>query len=64
MDSYHCVTVTADNFPKVNYDVSFAFWKYQPDPDKQDVIRQFGLDKYGQALFLPDADKADADLGL
>jgi len=30
----------------------------------QDVISKFGLDKFGQALFFPNADKMDADLGL
>jgi tungstate transport system substrate-binding protein len=33
-------------------------------PDTQDVIKNFGVDKFGQPLFFPDADKTDADLGL
>jgi hypothetical protein len=28
------------------------------------VIGEFGVDKYGEPLFFPDADKTDADLGL
>ena len=28
------------------------------------LIGEFGMDKYDQALFTPDADKTDADLGL
>jgi hypothetical protein len=32
--------------------------------DTQQTIGQFGLDKFNQALFTPDATKTDADLGL
>jgi len=28
------------------------------------MIGEFGVEKFGQALFTPDADKTDADLGL
>jgi tungstate transport system substrate-binding protein len=34
------------------------------DPETQAVIGEFGMDKFGQPLFYPDADKTDADLGL
>jgi tungstate transport system substrate-binding protein len=34
------------------------------DPATQKVIGEFGVDKFGQPLFYPDADKTDADLGL
>ena len=30
----------------------------------QEKIGKFGVDKYGQQLFIPDADKTDADLGI
>jgi hypothetical protein len=30
----------------------------------QEEIGTFGVEKYGQQLFIPDADKTDADLGL
>ena len=32
--------------------------------ETQDMIREYGVDKFGQPLFFPDADKTDADLGL
>jgi tungstate transport system substrate-binding protein len=38
--------------------------KFLTDPATQGVIGKFGLDKFGQPLFFPDADKTDADLGL
>jgi hypothetical protein len=31
-------------------------------PETQAVIKSFGLDKYGQALFVPVAGKQDEDL--
>jgi len=34
------------------------------DHATQEVIAKFGVEKYGQPLFFPDADKTDADLGL
>jgi tungstate transport system substrate-binding protein len=33
-------------------------------PETQAVIKAFGMDKYGQALFVPIAGKRDEDLGL
>jgi tungstate transport system substrate-binding protein len=32
--------------------------------ETQALIKDFGVDKFGQPLFFPDADKTDADLGL
>ena len=64
LNVYHVITVNPDKWPKVNYDGALAFMKFLTDPATQDVIGKFGLDKYGQALFFPDADKTDADLGL
>ena len=50
--------------PKANYDGATAFLKFMTDPATQEVIGQFGVEKFGQPLFFPDADKTDADLGL
>ncbi len=64
LNVYHVITISTDKWPKVNYDGALAFQKFLLDPATQDVIGKFGLDKYGQALFFPDAGKTDADLGL
>jgi len=61
---YHVITVNPDKWPKVNYEGATAFSKFMTEPSTQEVIGQFGVDKYGQQLFIPDADKTDADLGL
>ena len=64
LNVYHVVTVSPDKWPKANYEGALAFANFMIDPATQEVIGQFGLEKFGQPLFYPDADKTDADLGL
>lgn len=64
LNVYHVITVNPDKWPKVNYDGAAAFAKFMTDPATQEVIGKFGVEKFGQPLFIPDADKTDADLGL
>jgi tungstate transport system substrate-binding protein len=64
LNVYHVITVNPDKWPKINYDGAIAFAKWISSPATQDVIGKFGVDKFGQPLFVPDADKTDADLGL
>ena len=64
LNVYHVITVNPDKWPKVNYVGALAFAKWITSPATQDVIGKFGVDKYGQQLFIPDATKTDADLGL
>ncbi|HEY5984266.1 MAG TPA: substrate-binding domain-containing protein [Anaerolineales bacterium] len=64
LNVYHVITVSPTKWPKVNYDGAIAFAKWLTEPATQEVIGKFGADKYGQPLFVPDADKTDADLGL
>jgi len=64
LNVYHVITVNNDKFPKVNYDGAIAFLKFMTRDSTQDVIGKFGVEKFGQQLFIPDATKTDADLGL
>lgn len=64
LNVYHVITVNPEKWPKANYDGAMAFAKFITDPATQEVIGGFGVDKFGQPLFFPDADKTDADLGL
>ena len=64
LNVYHVITVNLDKWPKVNYDGATAFLNFIISPSTQEVIGQFGVDKYSQPLFYPDADKTDADFGL
>jgi tungstate transport system substrate-binding protein len=60
---YHVITVNAEKWTAVNYEGALAFANFMIDPETQAVIGEFGVDKFGQPLFYPDADKTDADLG-
>lgn len=64
LNVYHVITVNPGKWDKVNYDGALAFSNFLVDPATQKIIGQFGVDKFGQPLFYPDADKTDADLGL
>jgi len=64
LNVYHVITVNPDKWAKANYDGALAFANFMIAKDTQDVIGKFGVDKFGQPLFFPDADKTDADLGL
>jgi tungstate transport system substrate-binding protein len=64
LNVYHVITVNTEKWPKVNYEGATSFLKFMTDPATQEVIGKFGMDKFGQSLFFPDADKTDADLGL
>lgn len=64
LNVYHVITVNPDKWPEVNYDGAIAFARFMTDPATQAVIAEFGKEKFGQPLFIPDAGKTDADLGL
>ncbi len=64
LNVYHVIVVNPDKCPKVNVDGAQAFAKFLTSAEGQKMIGEFGVDKYGQQLFIPDADKTDADLGL
>ncbi len=63
MNVYHVITVNPDKWPKVNYDGALAFMKFMTDPATQEVIGKFGVDKFGQQLFIPDAGKTEEEVG-
>lgn len=64
LNVYHVITVNPDKWPKVNHEGATAVFKFMTEPSTQEAIGKFGVDKYGQQLFIPDADKTDSDLGL
>lgn len=63
LNIYHVMQVNSEKFPKVNAAGAKAFVEYMIAADTQKIISQFGVDKYGQALFFADAGKNEADLG-
>ena len=64
LNVYHVITINQTKWPQVNYNGALAFANFMIDAATQKVISEFGVDKFGQPLFYPDADKTDADLGL
>ncbi len=64
LNVYHVITVNPDMWPDSNYEGALAFSEFMTSKSTQELIAEFGLDKYGQPLFYPDADKTDAELGL
>lgn len=64
LNVYHVILVDTQRWPKVNADGARAFADFMVAPATQKVIGEFGVEKFGQPLFVADADKTDADLGL
>ena len=59
LNYYHVITVNPTKFPKVNIAGANAFADYLVRPDTQKIIAAFGVDKFGQQLFFPDAGRAE-----
>jgi len=63
LNIYHVIVVNPANCSTVNNTGAIAFADYVISPEAQALIGSFGLEKYGQALFTPDAGKDEATLG-
>jgi len=63
LNIYHVITVNPDKWPKVNYTGAKAFADFLVSADIQKLIAEFGVDKFGQPLFFPDAGKAEDEVG-
>ena len=59
---YHVITVNPHKFPKVNAAGASALADYLVSEETQRLISAFGVEKYGEPLFFPDAGKSDADV--
>jgi tungstate transport system substrate-binding protein len=64
LNVYHVITVNPQKFPNINLEGAKAFADFVTSDEGQKLIAEFGLEKYGQPLFFPDANKTDSDLGL
>jgi tungstate transport system substrate-binding protein len=61
LNIYSVMEVNPANGPRVNEVGGKAFAEFMLSPETQAVIRTFGVDKYGQPLFVPVAGKRDED---
>lgn len=62
LNIYHVITVNPERWPDINYDGALAFAQFMTSQSTQALIAEFGIDKFGQPLFFPDAHKSVADL--
>jgi tungstate transport system substrate-binding protein len=66
LNVYHVMPINPAKFLNVPINMAGgkAFADFMVAPDTQRVIGEFGKDKYGEALFVPDAGKSEAEVGL
>ena len=62
LNIYSVMEVNPANGPRVNAAGGKAFAEFMLSAEVQAAIKTFGVDKYGQALFVPVAGKKDEDL--
>jgi tungstate transport system substrate-binding protein len=63
LNLYSVMEVNPANGPRVNAAGGHALAEFMLSPETQAVIKTFGVDKYGQPLFVPIAGKRDEDFG-
>ena len=63
LNIYHVIEVNPAKWPKVNATGARAFADFMVSKETQDIIKTFGVDKFGSPLFFPDAGKKEEELG-
>lgn len=64
LNIYHVIVVNPEKWPNTNVAGANAFADFLISPDTQALIGEFGVDKFGQPLFFPDAGKDELSLGM
>lgn len=64
LNIYHVIEVNPAKWPKVNAAGAKAFSNFMVAKKTQNIIKTFGVKKYGAPLFFPDAGKDPKSLGL
>ena len=59
LNVYHVIGVNPAKWPKVNADGAKAFSDFMLSGETQGIVKTFGVEKYGGALFFPDAGKPE-----
>jgi tungstate transport system substrate-binding protein len=62
LNIYHVIEVNSAKWPKVNAAGGKAFADFMVSKETQDIIRAFGVDKFGSPLFFPDAGKKEEEI--
>ena len=63
LNIYHVIEVNPAKWPKVNNAGAKTFAGFMVSKGTQDIIKTFGVDKFGSPLFFPDAGKKEEELG-
>ena len=63
LNIYHVIEVNPAKWPKVNAPGAKAFADFMVSKETQNIIKTFGVDKFGSPLFFPDAGKKEDQLG-
>ncbi len=63
LNIYHVMEVNPARYPRVNAAGGKAFADFMISPEAQAVIKGFGVEKYGEPLFSPDAGKPEPGAG-
>jgi tungstate transport system substrate-binding protein len=63
LNIYHVMEVNPQKWPKVNIAAAKAFADFMVSKETQEIIKTYGVDKYGSPLFFPDAGKKVEELG-
>jgi tungstate transport system substrate-binding protein len=63
LNIYHVIEVNPAKWSKINVAGGKAFADFMVSKETQDIIKTFGVDKFGSPLFFPDAGKKDEELG-
>lgn len=64
LNVYHVVTLNPDRQPGLNHEGAEAFARFLVSREAQEVIRTYGVDRFGEPLFVPDAGKTLEQLGI
>jgi tungstate transport system substrate-binding protein len=63
LNIYHVIELNAQKWPKLNVAGGKAFADFMVSKEAQEIVKTYGVDKFGSPLFFPDAGKTDEDVG-
>ncbi|MDI6775747.1 MAG: substrate-binding domain-containing protein [Syntrophales bacterium] len=63
LNIYHVIEVNPKKWPRINAAGARALADFMVSRKAQNIIRGFGVDKFGSPLFFPDAGKKEEELG-
>jgi tungstate transport system substrate-binding protein len=63
LNIYHVIEANHVKWPKVNAAGAKAFADFMVSKEVQEIVKTFGVDKFGSPLFFPDAGKKLEELG-